>query len=377
MIRIQEEDFSSEQEIARLVRGNPKIGGVVSFLGSVRDFTTEPGHVSSGVTTLILEHYPGMTEAELEKIEVAARERFAVEEILVVHRVGPLSVEENIVLVVAASAHRTDAFDACRFVIDHLKVRATFWKKEVTVAGGERWVHGCPGCEAAASQWDDLKQVAHVGHPVQVGGAGEAREAEEAEEAGEAGTVSPAYDGHGTQGAHDSGTQGAHTHPLGISWPGLRVGLLTLSDSRDRTSDRSGDALEGLVLGFGAHVAVREIMADDEQAIQALLMRWVDDRRLDVILTTGGTGPGPRDVTPEATRAVSRRELPGFGELIRAAGLQQTRHAVFTRGVAAFRASTLILNLPGSTRGAVHSLDAVADLVPHALRMARGGGHHG
>ncbi|MBF0161698.1 MAG: molybdenum cofactor biosynthesis protein MoaE, partial [Magnetococcales bacterium] len=120
MIRIQEEPFSTEAEIARLIRDNPKIGGVVSFLGVVREFTT-----TSEVTALVLEHYPGMTESELEKIEQTARARFAVEALSVVHRVGRLSVSEPIVLVVAAASHRADAFLACRFVIDHLKRHAT------------------------------------------------------------------------------------------------------------------------------------------------------------------------------------------------------------------------------------------------------------
>lgn len=348
MIRIQEENFSSEDEIARLIKGNPKIGGVVSFLGTVRDFTTQREGATTGVTALILEHYPGMTTLELEKIETAARARFAVEELLVVHRIGRLLVEENIVLVVAAAAHRAEAFDACRFVIDHLKVHATFWKKEVTQSGEQKWVHACPGCEAAASQWDDLKHVSHTNHPAQE---------------------------HGHFVA-DNPQPPPHHADHSTSWKGLHVGILTLSDSRDRASDRSGDALEGLVLGFGAHVTVREIIPDESQRLQDRLVHWSDEKKLDVVLTTGGTGPGPRDVTPEATRFVCNRELPGFAELIRSEGLKQTRNAIFTRGITAFRGSTLVINLPGSTRGAVHSLGVIADRVPHALRMAHGGGHH-
>ena len=353
MIRIQEENFSSEAEIARLIKGNPKIGGVVSFLGTVRDFTTKRQDDTTEVTALILEHYPGMTESELEKIETTARARFAVEDILVVHRVGRLLVEENIVLVVAASAHRAEAFDACRFVIDHLKVHATFWKKEITESGEQKWVNSCPGCEAAASQWDDLRNIAHANHPTQE-------------------IIPPVPD----DSSHSHHNHSHNNHDHAVSWGGLHIGILTLSDSRNRSNDRSGDALEGLVLGFGAHVLAREIIPDEQQSLQDLLVQWSDEKKLDVILTTGGTGPGPRDITPEATRSVCNRELPGFAELIRTEGLKQTRNAVFTRGVAAFRGSTLVINLPGSTRGATHSLSAIADLVPHALRMAQGGGHH-
>ena len=323
MIRVQQESFSSEAEISLLLQNNPKIGGIVTFLGVVRDFTT-----TDGVTALLLEHYPGMTEAELDKIEQAARAQFAVEELLVIHRVGRLAVGESIVLVVAAAAHRADAFLACRFVIDQLKHHATFWKKELLHSGEERWIPACPGCEAAAGQW-------HAQPPVE-----------------------PLV------------TRSA------VVWTGLRVGILTLSDSRSPATDQSGAALEGLVLGFGATVVLRALVPDDLPRIQALLVDWADDKRLDLILTTGGTGPGPRDVTPEASRAVCNRELPGFAEQIRAAGLVQTRNALLTRGVAAWRGMTLVINLPGSTRGAVCSLEAIADLVPHALRMARGEGHH-
>ncbi|MBF0461101.1 MAG: MogA/MoaB family molybdenum cofactor biosynthesis protein [Magnetococcales bacterium] len=161
-----------------------------------------------------------------------------------------------------------------------------------------------------------------------------------------------------------------------ISWSGLQIGLLTLSDSRNQATDQSGAALEALALEWGATVMLRAIMPDDQPGIQDCLVDWADDKRLDLIVTTGGTGPGPRDVTPEATRAVCQRELPGFAEQIRAAGLAQTRNALLTRGVAAFRGQTFVINLPGSTRGAVCSLEAIADLVPHAVRMARGGGHH-
>ena len=155
----------------------------------------------------------------------------------------------------------------------------------------------------------------------------------------------------------------------------MRVGILTLSDSRDLSRDKSGDILEGLVLGSGGQVGAREILPDEQEKIQDKLVEWADEKKLDVILTTGGTGPGPRDVTPEATRAVCGKELPGFSELIRQEGLKKVRTAVMTRGIAAFRGTTLVINLPGSSKGAAESFEAVADLVPHALKMAHGGGH--
>ncbi|MEO5371684.1 MAG: MogA/MoaB family molybdenum cofactor biosynthesis protein [Magnetococcus sp. DMHC-1] len=155
----------------------------------------------------------------------------------------------------------------------------------------------------------------------------------------------------------------------------MRVGILTLSDSRNLGNDGSGDALEGLVRAAGGEMILRTLLPDDREQISHLLRQWADEHTLDVILTTGGTGPGPRDVTPEATRDVCNREMPGIPELIRQAGLAQVRSAVLTRGVAAMRGNTLIINLPGSRRGAAHSFQAVADLVPHIRRMAGGGGH--
>ncbi len=342
MIRVQQERFSLEDELDLLLRDNPKVGGVVTFLGLVRDFTT-----SADVTTLLLEHYPGMTESELANIEQSARSRFDVEEILVVHRVGRLTVGEPIVLVVAAASHRAEAFLACRYVIDHLKHKATFWKKEILRSGEERWIHSCPGCEAAIDNWQENASPPSA----------------------------TAQAAHANDCRHHHPAEPMAAPPLPM-WQGLRLGILTLSDSRSASTDQSGQTLFQLAGQWGGEVVVRQVIPDNQSDIQQLLVDWVDRLQLDLILTTGGTGPGPRDVTPEATRAVCQREMPGFAEQIRSSGLQQTRNALFTRGVAAFRGTTLIVNLPGSTRGASHSLKAIADLVPHALRMAKGGGHH-
>lgn len=331
MVRIQHEDFSLDDEVNAVVGTRPNVGGIVTFLGTVRDYAED-----TEVIAIELEHYPGMTERELEKIEAAALARFAVEAIHVVHRVGRLAVGERIVLVVAAAKHRAEAFEACRFVIDHLKIHATLWKKEIT-AQGERWVDSCPGCLAAATHWEDMKHVAHT-HAVT--------------------PTPPDHHAHGE-----------------ANWSGLRVAILTLSDSRTLANDQSGDALEGMVLAHGARVGARALLPDEKGAIREQLIHWADGERMDVILTTGGTGPGPRDITPEATREVCDRELPGLAEIIRGEGLKQTRSAALTRGVAALRGVTLVINLPGSRRGSTHSLQAIADLVPHVLNMARGGGH--
>jgi molybdopterin synthase catalytic subunit len=146
-VRIQTEDFDAGVELAKLRAGDPKVGAVVAFIGTVRDVND-----GSGVTAMTLEHYPGMTERSLEAIVVQARERWDLLDILVIHRVGELAPTDQIVLVAVTSAHRDEAFSACRFVMDYLKTEAPFWKKESTPAG-ERWVDARTADEAAAARW--------------------------------------------------------------------------------------------------------------------------------------------------------------------------------------------------------------------------------
>jgi molybdopterin synthase catalytic subunit len=355
-VRVQAEPFSIEEETQRLLDNNQHIGGIVHFVGTVRDLTD-----GQTVTALELEHYPGMTEAELERVVAAALARFTVEALGVVHRHGHLAPGDPIVLVTAAAQHRTAAFDACRFVIDQLKQTVPFWKREITDQGA-RWLEPCSTCAESARHWMDTPGSV-AGGTVQ----GHAHPPH----------ASSAHDrGHGTHPErHGHHHHHGHGHDGPVTWNGVRVGILTLSDSRGLDRDKSGDALAERVRILGGILAAREILPDDAAHIQMQLLTWTRPPALDLILTTGGTGPGPRDVTPEATRAVCPRELPGFGELIRRAGVRQVRSAALTRGIAAIRGNTLVINLPGSTRGAVHSLDAVADLVVHTLKMIRGEGH--
>ena len=146
-VRVQTEDFDVGAEIARVRQGDPGIGAVATFLGVVRDMNE--GDRVSGMT---LEHYPGMTERALEDIIREARGRWNVSDILIVHRVGPLRPLDQIVLVVVTSAHRGEAFAACEFVMDYLKTRAPFWKKESTAEGG-RWVEARESDDVAAQRW--------------------------------------------------------------------------------------------------------------------------------------------------------------------------------------------------------------------------------
>ncbi len=144
---MQSEDFDVGAEIAKLTEGNPKIGGAVSFTGLVRDIAGD-----DPVGAMTLEHYPGMTERELTRVETEAHSRWALEASLIIHRFGRLEPGEQIVLVVTASSHRQDAFDACQFLIDWLKTRAPFWKRE-EISGAGRWVEAKDEDEASAARW--------------------------------------------------------------------------------------------------------------------------------------------------------------------------------------------------------------------------------
>ncbi len=151
----------------------------------------------------------------------------------------------------------------------------------------------------------------------------------------------------------------------------IRFGILTLSDrsARGEREDTSGPALADLVRARGWSVIEQAILPDDENIIRAELVSWADSGQFDIILTTGGTGFAPRDVTPEATRAIIQREAPGLAEAMRADSLKKTAHAMLSRAVAGIRGRTLIINLPGSPKGAVENLQTVLPVLPHAIQL--------
>jgi molybdopterin synthase catalytic subunit len=146
-VRVQEADFDLTTEVAALRAGNPKIGAIATFTGVVRDLNE-----GDNVSQMTLEHYPGMTEKSITAIILEAQGRWQVMDALVIHRIGLLQPLDQIVLVAVTSAHRGDAFAACEFIMDYLKTRAPFWKKEKTVQGA-RWVDARATDDAAAARW--------------------------------------------------------------------------------------------------------------------------------------------------------------------------------------------------------------------------------
>jgi molybdenum cofactor synthesis domain-containing protein len=154
----------------------------------------------------------------------------------------------------------------------------------------------------------------------------------------------------------------------------MKAAILTLSDkgSRGERADLSGPALAAWLTERAVEIARTELIADEADLISAKLAEWADGGNFDLILTTGGTGVSPRDVTPEATERVLDRVIPGFGEAMRAASLSKTPHAMISRAVSGIRKRTLIVNLPGSPRGAIENLETLWPAIPHALEKIQG-----
>jgi len=157
----------------------------------------------------------------------------------------------------------------------------------------------------------------------------------------------------------------------------LRVAVITISDSvaSGQREDKSGPSVIARCRKLGWEIKSSLVVADDPPSIREQLRELADSGRVDLILTTGGTGLSPRDSTPEATMAVADRLIPGFAEEMRRKGMEKTPRAILSRAVAAVRHRSLILNLPGSPEGAVESLDAIADLLPHSISIIHGARH--
>ena len=152
-------------------------------------------------------------------------------------------------------------------------------------------------------------------------------------------------------------------------------GVLTLSDkgSRGEREDTSGPLLQQLLTEQGFKVTAYQIIPDQQDLIETTLIKWVDEKRIDLIVTTGGTGVSPSDRTPEATRRVIDLEIPGIGEAMRQASLAKTKQAIWSRGIAGIRGESLIINLPGSEKGAKENIEVILPALAHGLYKLKGG----
>ena len=156
----------------------------------------------------------------------------------------------------------------------------------------------------------------------------------------------------------------------------VRIAILTVSDSRSAANDKSGDKLEELLTAAGHILADRAIVRDDRDQIVSRLHNWIDDPEIDVVITTGGTGCAPTDLTPEATRSVLTREIPGIAEAIRADGLANgVAGAMLSRATAGLAGRCIVVNLPGSTGGVRDGLRVIAPILGHLVEQLRGGDH--
>lgn len=155
----------------------------------------------------------------------------------------------------------------------------------------------------------------------------------------------------------------------------LSFAIITCSDTRDIASDEAGRALAALVDAAGWTVAEHIVVRDERTRIASEIARAADELAADIVITCGGTGLSPRDVTPEATRDACERDVPGIAEALRAYSMTKTRRAMLSRGVCMQRGRSLVVNFPGSTKAARESWEAIADQFEHAVRMATGEGH--
>jgi len=157
----------------------------------------------------------------------------------------------------------------------------------------------------------------------------------------------------------------------------IKTAILTVSDScsKGQREDISGQTIKDILPSDKYEICDYKVVADQQKSISDELIHFADQVGVDIVLTTGGTGLGPRDVTPEATADVCQKTAPGLAEAMRSEGLKKTKKAMLSRGAAGVRGNTLIINLPGSPKGVKESLEAVLDVLPHAVKMMSGAGH--
>jgi molybdenum cofactor biosynthesis protein B len=291
--RLEGHSLRPELELAALLEQANGDGAIVSFTGVARPESKG----GQSVYRIILEHHPTLTVKSLEDIAAEAAARFDISHVRIVHRCGEMAAGECIVFAGAAALHRRAAFDATDYVMDRLKTEAVFWKREIGERGSE-WIEPTDADYADRERWD--RSLA---------------------------------------GIHEKLT----FHPL-------RIAVLTVSDSRTEETDKSGALLAERLTAAGHDLAGKAIVRDDVEAIRAQVRDWVDDEAVDVIVSTGGTGFAPRDVTPEAVKPLFRRHIDGFSILFHQASLGTVGFSTLqSRAFAGQIDDTFVFCLPGST----------------------------
>lgn len=303
-------------------------GAVVSFVGRVRDHND-----GMPITRLEYEAYPSMATREMLRIVGSIEQRLPGTRLAVLHRIGALEVGDAAIICAASAAHRSDAFTACRLLIDEVKATVPIWKREYG-PDGPYWVG-----------WEDARCTADHG----------------------------ARHEHGH--AHSHHHHATETETAGKPLIDWRVVCITVSDTRSLETDQSGAAAQGLLVGAGARVE-RRLVRDDATEI-ALCIAQCLDTPPDSIVLTGGTGIGPRDVTCQALLPLLERQLDGFGETFRRLSFDTIgTRAILSRAIAGTIGTTVVFAVPGSPKAVALALEQlIIPLLPHARTMLQGGGH--
>lgn len=345
-------------------------GAIVTFVGRVRNHNA--GMV---VTRLEYEAYPTMATKQMQTIVQGLESKFAGTRLAVLHRIGTLNVGDAAVVCSASAAHRDEAFEACRALIDEIKATVPIWKREHG-PDGPYWVGWedarCRGHHPAAQDepstqrtdwetpWDqNALSTTHQGTREQVGG------------------CSCRHASHGHAHAQTHPHEHAHSHDSSAapSLTGWRIAAITVSDTRNLENDGSGALIEQMLSLAGATIE-RHLVRDDMRAI-AELVEAVTAAHLEAVVLSGGTGIGPRDVTCEAIRPLLDRELEGFGETFRRLSFEAIgTRALLSRAIAGVRGSCLVFAVPGSPKAVALAIEQlIQPLLPHARAMLLGGGH--
>ena len=304
--RLEDQNFEPAVELAELTQCAAGDGAVVSFVGIARGSTK----AGDDVERLVLEHHPRLTPKSLSEIAFDAASNFDVTHVRVVHRCGTVGPGGPIVFAGVAAPHRRAAFEAADYLMDRLKTEAVFWKREEGTAGAN-WIEPTETDYADRRRWE-----------------------------------------RSVNGIDES-----------LTFYPLRIAVLTVSDTRDEQSDKSGALLVERLRRAGHELAGNAIVKDEVEAIRSQVQAWVSVADVDVIISTGGTGFAPRDVTPEAVKPLFRREMDGFSVLFHLAssgtvGLSTLQSRAFAGQIE----DTFIFCLPGSTGACRDGWDLVLAL---------------